>query len=245
MNLGYSIMTDKFWTDDFDVGYYDKILEKGLEKGRGLQAFWHNETLSKVASKFEGALTHLDYATGPGTLIGKYTQSNSLGVDLSTSQINYANQKYGEKGEFKTIKEFQFQHYQNTFDVITVIGLLEFLSTQQAKELLKNLKKTLKKNGTIILTTPNYGGVFNYLQKFVYIFSNVNYEEALETKYTQKKIDALMLNENFSSIKVNKFMTFGWTLSLVSFRLAKVLNNILENITQNKFGFLYMIELKK
>ena len=138
-------MTDKFWTDDFDVGYYDTILEKGLEKGRGLQAFWHNETLSKVASKFEGALTHLDYATGPGTLIGKYTQSNSLGVDLSTSQINYANQKYGEKGEFKTIKEFQFQHYQNTFDVITVIGLLEFLSIQQAKQLLKNLKKTLKK----------------------------------------------------------------------------------------------------
>ena len=54
MNLGYSIMTDKFWTDDFDVGYYDTILEKGLEKGRGLQAFWHNETLSKVASKFKG-----------------------------------------------------------------------------------------------------------------------------------------------------------------------------------------------
>lgn len=244
MNLGYSIMTDKFWTDDFDVGYYDTILEKGLEKGRGLQAFWHNETLSKVASKFKGSLTHLDYATGPGTLIGKYTQSNSLGVDLSTSQIDYANQKYGENGEFKTIKEFQFQHYQNTFDVITVIGLLEFLSTRQAKELLKNLKKTLKKNGTIILTTPNYGGLFKHLQKFAYIFSDVNYDEALETKYNQQKIDALMLNENFSSIKVYKFMTFGWALSLVSFRLAKVLNNFLEKITKNKFGFLYMIEIK-
>lgn len=237
-------MTDKFWTDDFDVGYYDTILEKGLEKGRGLQAFWHNETLSKVASKFKGSLTHLDYATGPGTLIGKYTQSNSLGVDLSTSQIDYANQKYGENGEFKTIKEFQFQHYQNTFDVITVIGLLEFLSTRQAKELLKNLKKTLKKNGTIILTTPNYGGLFKHLQKFAYIFSDVNYDEALETKYNQQKIDALMLNENFSSIKVYKFMTFGWALSLVSFRLAKVLNNFLEKITKNKFGFLYMIEIK-
>ena len=238
-------MIDKFWTDDFDAGYYDTILEKGLEKGRGLQAFWHYETLSKVASNFKGELTHLDYATGPGTLIGKYTQSISLGVDLSTSQIDYANQKYGNYGEFKTIKEFQFQHYQNKFDVITVIGLLEFLSIQQAKQLLKNLKKTLKKNGTIILTTPNYGGVFNCIQKFAYIFSNVNYEKALETKYTQKKIDALMLNENFSCIKVNKFMTFAWALSLVSFRLAKVLNNFLENITQNKFGFLYMIEIKK
>jgi len=244
MNLGYAIMTDKFWTDDFDAGYYDTILEKGLEKGRGLQAFWHYETLSKVASNFKGELTHLDYATGPGTLIGKYTQSISLGVDLSTSQIDYANQKYGNYGEFKTIKEFQFQHYQNTFDVITVLGLLEFLSIQQAKELLKNLKKTLKKNGTIILTTPNYGGLFRYLQKLVYIFSVVNYEEAIETKYNQKKIDALMLNENFSSIKINKFMTFGWALSLVSFRLAKVLNNFLEKITKNKFGFLYMIEIK-
>jgi len=244
MNLGYAIMTDKFWTDDFDAGYYDTILEKGLEKGRGLQAFWHYETLSKVASNFKGELTHLDYATGPGTLIGKYTQSISLGVDLSTSQIDYANQKYGNYGEFKTIKEFQFQHYQNTFDVITVLGLLEFLSIQQAKELLKNLKKTLKKNGTIILTTPNYGGLFRYLQKLVYIFSVVNYEEAIETKYNQKKIDALILNENFSSIKINKFMTFGWALSLVSFRLAKVLNNFLEKITKNKFGFLYMIEIK-
>ena len=24
-------MADKFWTDDFDVGYYDKVLEKGLD----------------------------------------------------------------------------------------------------------------------------------------------------------------------------------------------------------------------
>lgn len=245
MNLGFSIMVDKFWTENFDVGYYDTLLEKGLEKGRGLQAFWHNDTLLKVASKFEGVLTHLDYATGPGTLIGKYTQSKSLGVDLSTSQINYAIQKYGKYGEFKTLEEFQFQHYHNTFDVITVLGLLEFLSLQQAKQLLKNLKDCLKNNGIIILTTPNYGGLFNYIQKIANLFSDVNYEEALVTKYNKKKLDALELNENFNSVKINKFMTFGWLLSLISFKLAKVLNNFLEKISNNKYGFLYMIELKK
>ena len=31
----------EFWVSEFEVGYYDKILEKGLIKKRGLQANWH------------------------------------------------------------------------------------------------------------------------------------------------------------------------------------------------------------
>ena len=48
---------------------------------------------------------HLDYACGPGTFIGNYKLNNSIGVDISLKQINFANEKYFDKGDFFILDE--------------------------------------------------------------------------------------------------------------------------------------------
>lgn len=235
----------EFWAFEFETGYYDKILEDGLNKNRGIQAGWHNITFSLLNKYVEENNVHLDYACGPGTFIGKYVKKNSLGIDLSKDQIEYASDKYGKHGKFYTISEFDITNYENHFDIITVAGLLEFIRPDEAIELISNLQKSLKKNGRIILTTPNYGWSFIFIQKIVYIFSGINYEDALITKYNSKMFQSLNFEDNFKYVSIKKFMTIGWILSFINLDLGNKINAYFENKTHNRYGFLFLIEIKR
>ena len=71
---------NEFWIEDLEAGYYDKVLNNGLRKKRGIQSNWHNTTFKKVSDHIKNEV-HLDYACGPGTFTGIYTNSKSICVD--------------------------------------------------------------------------------------------------------------------------------------------------------------------
>jgi SAM-dependent methyltransferase len=235
----------EFWSQKFETGYYDKILQNGLIKNRGLQPGWHNITFLKLKKYVLLESVHLDYACGPGTFIGVYIKNDSIGIDLSKNQISYAKDKYGKYGKFFSISDSDISNYKNHFDVITIAGLLEFLTIKDAIQLISNLQKSLKKDGRIILTTPNYGGFFSILQKIVYLFSDVNYENDLVTKYSSIKIKALLSEGSFKNVAVKKFMTIGWLFSMINLNLGSQVNQIFERLTNNKLGYLFLLEIKR
>lgn len=235
----------EFWSQKFETGYYDKVLQNGLIKNRGLQSGWHNITFLKLKKYVLEESVHLDYACGPGTFIGAYIKNDSIGIDLSKDQINYANDKYGKYGKFFTISESDIYNYKNHFDIITIAGLLEFSTIKDAIQLISNLQKSLKKDGRIILTTPNYGGFFSVLQKIIYLFSDVNYDNELVTKYSSNKIKALISESPFKNVTVKKFMTIGWLFSIINLNLGSQVNEIFEKLTDNKLGYLFLIEIKR
>ena len=68
----------EFWNEDLPSGYYDKILLEGLERKKGIQSNWHNVTFLEVSEYFRKDIKHLDYACGPGTLIGNYSSCKSI-----------------------------------------------------------------------------------------------------------------------------------------------------------------------
>jgi SAM-dependent methyltransferase len=235
----------EFWSQKFETGYYDKILQNGLIKNRGLQPGWHNITFLKLKKYVLLESVHLDYACGPGTFIGAYIKNDSIGIDLSKNQISYAKDKYGKYGKFFSISDSDISNYKNHFDVITIAGLLEFLTIKDAIQLISNLQKSLKKDGRIILTTPNYGGFFIVLQKIVYLFSDVNYDNDLVTKYSSIKIKALLSEGSFKNVAVKKFMTIGWLFSMINLNLGSQVNQIFERLTNNKLGYLFLLEIKR
>ena len=235
----------EFWSQKFETGYYDKILQNGLIKNKGLQPGWHNITFLKLKKYVLLESVHLDYACGPGTFIGAYIKNDSIGIDLSKNQISYAKDKYGKYGKFFSISDSDISNYKNHFDVITIAGLLEFLTIKDAIQLISNLQKTLKKDGRIILTTPNYGGFFAVLQKIVYLFSDVNYENDLVTKYSSIKIKALLSEGSFKNVAVKKYMTIGWLFSMINLNLGSQVNQIFERLTNNKLGYLFLLEIKR
>ncbi|MDA8813079.1 class I SAM-dependent methyltransferase [Acidimicrobiia bacterium] len=231
-----------FWNEELNSGYYDLILENGLKRKRSIQANWHNITLLKISKFLKKDTEHLDYACGPGTLIGKYSKANSLGVDLSDKQITYAKNKYGERN-FVYNKDFDFNKYQNQFDVISIIGLFEFLSDKEILDLLTNLKIMLKPAGKIVASTLNFNSYLKILLYFQYSFGKVNYKNEHINHIEFTKMQNLLERTDYSSFKIEKFMNIGVSFSIFKNSLGVKAHDFIEKLFNKNFGALIFIEL--
>jgi len=235
----------KFWDKNLEDGYYDLILKQGLKKNRGIQANWHNITLNSIKQFLEPGLTHLDYASGPGTLIGLYSDAKSIGVDISNKQVNYAKKIYGKKGKFYNIDEFDLIKYENKFDVITVIGLMEFLDKESFIELIFRLRSCLKDEGKLIITTPNYSLSMVCAEFIGSFFKKINYKNVIIQRYKNSKVIKKMFKNEFSEVKVLKILNLGIIFSLFSIKAGSLVHEFFARITNNKLGLLFLITLKK
>lgn len=235
----------EFWKESIDDGYYDKILTLGLSKNKGIQANWHNLTFLKVKNYLASNKKHLDYACGSGTLIGLYSEAQSVGFDISERQIHYANTKYNQKANFYLSSELNFEKNLNKYDVITVLGLLEFLDNKKNIEIINNLRTLLKPNGKLILTTPNFTSTMYLLEKVINIFGGVSYQNQHINKLNKSKLSLLLNQTNFNKIKVQKIINFPVFLSFINIKLAVKFNSLIEKISNNKVGYLLLAELTK
>lgn len=236
---------DNFWDKVLPADYYDRILNTGLAKNRGIQSNWHNITFLKVKSRMNLKGQHLDFACGPGTFIGSYLSLDSIGVDISENQIDFAINKYSSKGNFYKLDNFNFDEFQNKFDMITVIGLLEYLDEKELNSLLVKLYGVTKKGGKILFTTPNYRSSMFFLEKIANIVSSVNYTATHKTRYNYKLLHERFDQLSLGQFKIIKFLNFGIFFSIFSLSIGKSATSLIEKIFQNKVGYLFLIELKK
>lgn len=232
-----------FWHQDIEPGYYDKIIQLGLEKNKGLQSNWHNCTYKKVLDLINNSSNNLDFACGSGTFIGRYLQSKATGVDIALEQVNYARSKFKDKNFF-SVEEFNNLNIEEKFETITVLGLIEFLTVDEFLVILKQLRKLLDKNGKIVLTTPNYSIMFKAIQKLSIIFGVNNYSEVTVNKFTKKKITNILKRSDFEDIEVKKIINFGIFFSIFSHNLGLKIEKLIEKYFSNYFGFILLIEIK-
>ena len=235
----------EFWNEELSVGYYDKIVGSGFEKGRGTRSYWHITTLNKVLDYIDKHTVHLDYACGPGTLTGLSSSKESIGVDLSPNQVNFANNKYSQKGKFYTIEDFDFDEFSNKFDIVTVLGLIEFLSNQEIKNLINKIDKTLKVGGKIILTTPNFKGIMQVLEKIQNNLGPIDYRNQHVNKFNKKRLNSFLQNFNNFEFSIYSFLNISFVFSIFSHRISKNIEILIARIFNNYFGSLFLIELIK
>jgi ubiquinone/menaquinone biosynthesis C-methylase UbiE len=238
-------MLNDFWEKTIDAGYYDRILEEGIYRGRGIQPNWHHSTFTFVKKFIKKEDKHLDFACGPGTFIGKYSTGESIGVDISKKQIEYAINKYGHTGNFVTNEEFNFSNYKNYFDKITIIGLFEFLNDDEIILLLDDLHFILKDNGTVLITTPNFKSLMSVFEKIVNLITKVNYKNEHVNKFNKIKINNLLIKSKFRSVKVIKILNVGVFFGLISFNISNSIQNILYKFNRHKSGYLLLGIIKK
>ena len=132
-----------FWENNFEKGYYDKLITTGLKNGSNFQSNWHNCTYLNIKKYINPHDNHLDYACGSGTFIGRYLYGNSVGVDIAATQINYARENFGKNNSFYSLNEFKKLN-SSKFDIVTILGLIEFLNDDQVNQLLEDIKNLIK-----------------------------------------------------------------------------------------------------
>lgn len=225
------------------IGYYDQVLTEGLKNKRGLQSCWHHIKFKYVKNAMEEYESHLDIACGPGTFIGTYLDSRSVGIDISSEQIQYAKKtysKYEKNFICHDITKGVLQDKQ--YDVITLLEFIEHIPPEEVNILLKTLYEMLDQKGKIIITTPNYKGLWPFLEKLVSLIGPVDYKFQHINKYTVKRIKEEI---NFKNVSVKKYINFGIFTSFFNHNVALKFENYLSKIFNCFFGYSLLIIIKK
>tara|TARA_B100001996_G_C18636547_1_gene583905 strand:- start:89 stop:802 length:714 start_codon:yes stop_codon:yes gene_type:complete len=231
--------------ENIPIGYYDKVLIDGIRKNKGIQANWHNKKFSKVYERISESKTHLDYGCGPGTFIGNYSEIESVGVDISEIQIEYAKKKYGDRFLFRKVGDEELENLNYKFDCITMIELIEHLNDDEIIKILDKLYELLDSGGKIVLTTPNFRSFYSIIEMVVNLIGKVSYKDQHINKFNQKKLINLLSKGKFTEINLIKFINIGIFFSIINIDLALKINNFLERLFKDKFGYLLLVELKK
>ena len=214
--------------DQIKEGYYDDA----LNKGNGAQAKWHELKFRRVIKLIqnESPKTLLDIACGPGTFISKLSNEiDCYGIDIAQKQIDYANNKYGSKtAKFFTCKKAEYPFEDNKFDVITSIEFIEHISPDDCRKNLAEIKRCLKKNGKVILTTPNYKSIWPFLEFVVSKVTEENYLEQHITKYHQDLLKKMMIENGFINVKVESYLFISPFFAYLSDKLSDYIFDIEE-----------------
>ena len=231
-----------FW-NNLSAGYYDKLITSGINKNRGIQANWHNSTFIEVKKLVNQNKKHLDFACGSGTFIGHYLKNDSVGVDISEKQIKYARKKYNQNGSFYTLKDFDKIIKENSFDVITVLGLFEFISDEEINELLMKLKNGLNEHGKVIITFPSFNFLFKAMLSISNLIGNIDYSKVHHQRKDLGSLIKIFEELEYKNIKISKILNLGLFFSYFNLKLGEKVNNFISKILKNKYGFLYLIEI--
>lgn len=233
---------------DFDyekipVGYYDKVLKEGLKKGRGLQATWHHKKFLNIKDILGKYSSHLDVPCGPGTFIGNYLDERSVGLDISSIQINYAKNEYKNFSKNFFVSDIKNEtENNNTYDVITVLELIEHFEPKEVDELVNLLYKKLNQGGRLILTTPNYKGLWLILEKIVSLIGPVNYKYQHINRYTKKRVYKQFKRHD---LEVLKYINFGIFFSILNTGWGILFDRFIEKLFFGFFGYSLIIIINK
>jgi len=167
----------KFWKETIPEGYYDISTQVGTKNGRSIQTNWHHITFTRVKVNIKKNDRILDFACGSGNFFASIDNLNeeSIGLDISDKQIKYANKKYSDIAKFYTLENFDFESNKENFDVITCLGLIEFIEIQEINELISKFYDLLKPGGTLIITTPNFQFTMKILEKILNKIGKINF----------------------------------------------------------------------
>jgi len=154
----------------------------------------------------------LDLGSGDGSFVNVCKENNidAFALDAYSQKINFENDKLPYDDEY--------------FDFVTLTSLIEHIVNP--KILLQEINRVLKKNGFVIVTTPN----FKYSYK-------IFYDDPTHVRpYTKISIERLLDFYDFEIVKTVPFMvnksTIFWKIPF-SFQIASMLpfkNHDLKNL---------------
>ena len=204
------------------AGFYDKI----YRRKRGVRFCWHDLKFRAVATSLPPAKRHLDIGCGPGTFIGNYLPDvEALGIDLSASQIGYANQHYASAAHrFSTRSVENLLESGDRFDAITMIELVEHLEPGDAARLFAQTRRLLSPDGTLVVTTPNYRSAWPLIEWAVNLMSPVSYEQQHINKYDRGRLIHDLSEAGYRRVSVRTIVGFAPFAAVLGARPAQWLN---------------------
>jgi len=150
----------------------------------------------------------LDIGCGPAEILSNFPKIKYYGYDINPIYINSAKKKFTNRGKFfcKKFTKNEIKHLPK-FDHILLLGVLHHLGDEEINDLIKNLKKILKKTGNIITLDNIFISNQNLIAKFLI---EMDKGENVRSKKGYLNILKNHFKQVNSKIYHQKFIPYTW-----------------------------------
>ncbi|MGE0631971.1 MAG: class I SAM-dependent methyltransferase, partial [Pseudobdellovibrionaceae bacterium] len=197
--------------DGIEPGYYFKVMEAGGK----VQRFWHQYKFDEVVTRIPDGSRVLDVGCGPGSfiyrLLSQKKNCRAVGADLANGQIEFARENVGSKFSSDSVQFVSLDDgklpeklMNKQFDFATCIEVIEHIHPFYALQMLEQMKRAIRPNGRVILTTPNYRSLWPLIEVGLNLMSPVKYHEQHISKFTPNSFAKFV---ETCGLKIEKFST--------------------------------------
>jgi len=232
--------------EEMQEGYYDKA----YREGSSVQKYWNTNRFKKIIDKIVKLKPKniIDIGCGPGTLLSlipKRVYSKATGIDFDKKQTSFSKKKFKNNKKIKWISgDVTKLKTKQKYDCIISSEVIEHIEPEKSSDLLKAMNKLLRKNGTLIITTPNYRSLWPIIEWFVNRLGDVDYSEQHINKLNIKTLSDQLKNNKFIIKEAKTFYIISPFLSVISPKLSRFIQKIEETILP-RLGSIIIIEAKK
>ena len=156
---------------------------------------WYGETIDYLNKNYEGKI--LDIGAGLGFFLSSLNSSKwkKYALETSNDSIDYMKKNFKDINIIQgSLDDHKFE--ENTFDVVFFYHVFEHLETPLSA--IDEIYKLLKKNGLLIIGTPNNSSVCSFIFRKNFRLLGPEHNFIISSKQLKK----ILIHKNFNIIKV-------------------------------------------
>lgn len=206
--------------DDNTPGFWDRKNKERKNIRRENPMAFHK--YKKVVKRIPSKASVLNIGAGSGELEHHFFQEKRAsirwcGIDISPQSVSKLKRDY-PKGSFRKADILALPFENHEFDVVTILDVLEHIPLASLFTALKEIKRVVKRNGTVIISVPVNEG----LEELVKQGQNPN---AHVRMYTKDLLEAELVISGFTIIHTETLFAFGRFYRLKSFLCRYILKH--------------------
>jgi len=215
--------------------------------GPVVQRFWHSEKeriIRKYCPPAPGERV-LDVGCGSGVVADLLASLGAevTGIDANPEAIAFANATFARpKLDFRCalVEDLSFQ--SASIDRVYCLEVIEHLYEAQVRALLAGWARLMRPGGVLMLTTPNYRGLWPLLEFTMdrLHLAPAMAEEQHVTRFNRGRLRQMLAPSDWKILRLATFSTFAPFLSVLSWRLAERCADI-EDRVDLPFGNLLLL----
>lgn len=231
-------MIKEHYKKKFQQGNYQLLRKYSNQYKRVYENFVEEleQALIDKKNNFRG-LKVLDIGcfTGEFLEILKKRGADVYGIELQDDAVKIANKKLGMRVYKADVMGNEFPNMK--FDIISLLGLIEHVT--DPIRLLMRCSKLLKKDGILLIQTPNSGSFFaKVMKKYWPPYAPVEHIHL----FSQKSLEIVLEREKFTDITFKqswKKLPIGYAFNMLQYfgpqlyRIVKPFNKIVNKIGRN------------
>ncbi|HVR30445.1 MAG TPA: class I SAM-dependent methyltransferase [Thermoanaerobaculia bacterium] len=206
---------------------------RALESGHPIQRQWHRSKLGLLDWFFTPAPGErvLDVGCGSGVFAAAMASRGAEveAIDANDDAIAYARRTFERPGlrfACGLLEDLDFP--PASFDRAVCLEVIEHIEVERTRRLLGHLRRIVRRGGALLVTTPNYRGLWPLVEWGADRFSGAAHMGGVQhvTRFHRSRIARLLAEEGFRVEAIRTYCTLAPFAAALSRRLASACDGV-------------------